>query len=167
MMNIRDKPYFVVAIIFVFSVGLLIFIITENTTAESQTNNEIQIIDKLEYTTTSQSQQSDHDFTLNVSGGIHHGDYIEIFGTVPDKPDHLTGLIYSGEKDSKDVKIVYVFQLNLDDQNHYSEKVRINDDYLWEKNKKYTVSVNHGDVYKVIQFYRGSADNNLEYNIIP
>jgi len=114
----------------------------------------------------SKYSQPESDFSINVSGDMHDKSFITISGMIPNKPDHLTGTVRMGQ--GADLTILYVFQIELDEnENRYDEKVGINDDYLWKEDTVYTISVNHGGVFKEMEFYRGTVVNNFEDSIVP
>jgi len=116
--------------------------------------------------TSETSPIEDYSFTVNVEGDMHDKSFFTISGTVPDEPRHLTGMIYSEER--SDLKIVYVFQIQLDDGvNEYHERVGINDDFIWVEDTTYIVSVNHGKIIKKIEFYRGTTENNFLDSQVP
>jgi len=127
---------------------------------------EVVEVKQVEEPKSTPSQQTGLGFNVNVSGGTQHGDKLTIFGTVSDKPRHLTGMIYKDK--GIDVKILYIFQIQLDDtMNEFSKVVLVNEDYLWEEDTTYIVSVNHGEIIKKIEFYRGTAENNFLDSIVP
>jgi len=105
----------------------------------NQTNSEFNNIKK--------------DFTINIKGGMKHGDTIIINGTVPNPNTSITGMIIHNQ-DQIDVTLVHFFQLVSNFDGFYTHDVRINDDYLWKKEGQYTVSIQNGDKHKEIQFYR-------------
>lgn len=105
-------------------------------------------------------------FSVHVSGDMHDKSFLTISGTIPDSPDHLTGTIRTGEGD--DLTIVYVFQIELEPEvNQYEEKVVITQDYLWEEDTTYIVSVNHGEIFKEVAFHRGTTMNNFMDSVVP
>lgn len=105
-------------------------------------------------------------FTVNVEGDTKNRGFLTISGTIPSEPRHLTGAITSGI--GIDVRVVQVFQIQMDkDENTFSHKIGINDDYLWEEDTVYTVSVKHGNLTRNVEFYRGTFENNFEDSIVP
>lgn len=97
--------------------------------------------------------QNDIEFTAQMKGGMGHTDTITISGTVPTPNSSVTGMILHNE-DEIDVTIVQVFQLTSDDNGFYTYDARINDDYLWKQDGKYTISIQNGEEYKKLYFYR-------------
>ena len=103
---------------------------------------------------------------VNVEGDTHDKGWIIISGTIPEGPPrHLTGMVYSGI--GIDVRVVNVFQIQLKEDNTFVHKVRINDDYLWKEDTKYTIAVKHGNLSKKVEFYRGTSINNFEDSMVP
>ena len=111
-------------------------------------------------------EQNSTVLTIDIDGNTQDGRFLTVSGVIPSEPYHITGTITSGI--GIDIRIVQVFQIQVDDENNtFSHKIGINDNYLWEEDTVYTISVKHGKLTKNIEFYRGTSENNFEDSIIP
>jgi len=112
---------------------------------EKQVDPEITGIDPI-----SQKQE----FTVNLDGGMKHGDVLTISGSVPTSESSITGMIYHGKQTDSTGTIVNVFQLTSDKYGFYTHNVVVNDNYLWKQGVEYTISIENDGIYKELKFHR-------------
>ena len=143
-------------------IGAIIILLLLVTVPINQPIEQVELI-QIESTAITQPVETELDFSINVKGGMHDKSYLTISGTIPKGDKHLTGIIYTGENEFS--KVVYVFQLQSL-ENIYETKVGINDDYLWEEDTTYIISINHNGILKEKTFYRGTLENNFEDSIL-
>lgn len=178
-MNKIIIPSILIVISLALVVGVLTYsnddtVITEEVEIEtseiSETESDINQITtpspEPEPVSTPTASQTGLGFSVNVSGDMHDKSFFTISGTIPDQPRHLTGTIRTGEGNT--LKIVYLFQIELDNGiNVFEEKVGISEDFLWQEDTTYVVSINHGEIIKEIEFYRGTESNNFNDSVVP
>ena len=170
------KTIFAVIMLAVLAVSVIGLLFVDTTTDTQKTETSISepvIIEPVSEPTPEPepvsiptTSQTGLGFMINVSGDMHDNSFFTISGTIPDQPRHLTGTIRTGEDNT--LKIVYVFQMELDNGiNVFEKKVGISEDFLWQEDTTYIVSINHGEIIKEIEFYRGTESNNFNDSVVP
>lgn len=141
----------IILVIGIIGVTVLVNTVSTDDTAFLKKENKI-LTEELKSETKENTEV--FDFVVNLKGDMEHGDVLTINGIVPNPNSSVTGMIYRGEENGVDLTVVIVFQLVSDDDGFYTKDVVINDDYLWEKNAIYTISIQNGGKYKTLEFSR-------------
>jgi len=145
------------AIILVILAGVIIFLVATSETPEEKDNVTVkkQINEKTKIVSPDINiSPYEIAFTVNLGGGMEHGELLTISGYVPYPNSTVTGMIYHGNIGDPTAKIVRVLQTTANANGFYSQDVRINDEYLWEKGVNYTISIGNKGEYKTLEFSR-------------
>lgn len=147
------SPFLLIAI-GAFVICSIIFVVFLDNDDKIKPNSEIIVPNEYIENETS-IQWIENEFTVNMNyTGMNHGDTITISGTVSEPNTSITGTILHNA-DKPNVTIVQIFQLVADDHGFYTYDARINDDYLWKQEGKYTISIQSESEYKELVFHRG------------